>query len=117
MTTLKSLLIALVLFLSSSAMAKTGELLEENKTAALDVVIEQQRDNKVLVGFEKFGSDAVKIRISDSEGNIIYSRRVKNENLMLTRFDMSSLPEGTYSYEVSTADYSVQKSVNLNSVN
>ncbi|WP_109830948.1 hypothetical protein [Reichenbachiella versicolor] len=111
MNTLKSLLIAVVLFASTSVFAKTGKLLDETKTAAIDVVIEQQRSGKVIVGFEKFGSDIVKIKIYDEEGNAVYSERVKKATLMLKRFDVSLLPEGDYSYEVSIADYAVEKTI------
>lgn len=111
MNTLKSLLIAAVLCTSASAFAKTGELFEETKTAAIDVVIEQQKSGKVLVGFEKFGSDVVKIKIYDQEGNAVYAEKVKKAPLVLKRFDMSQLPAGNYSYEVSIEDYSVEKTI------
>ncbi|WP_109830596.1 hypothetical protein [Reichenbachiella versicolor] len=111
MNIFKSTLIALVLFSSSSVFAKTGKLLDETKTAAIDVVIEQQKTGKVLVGFQKFGSDVVKIKIYDADGAALYSERVKNASLVLKRFDVSRLPEGDYSYEVSIADYAVEKTI------
>ena len=101
-------MIAFVLFLSTMAFAKTGKF-DETKTASIDVAIEKQISGKVLVGFEKFGSDVVKIKIYDNEGNTVYTERVKKATLMLKRFDVSELPTGEYTYEVSTPDYAVEK--------
>ena len=103
-------MIATVLFVSVTAFAKTGRF-DETKTASINVAIEQQRSGKVLVGFEKFGSDVVKIKIYDNEGNAVYSERVKKSALMLKRFDVSNLPAGEYTYEVSTPDYAVEKTI------
>ena len=110
MNTLKSTLIALILLVATAAVAKTGKL-DETKTASIDVVIEQQKSGKVLVGFEKFNSDVVKIKIADSQGNAVYSARVKKASTVLKRFDVSELPAGEYTYVVSTTDHSVEKTI------
>ncbi|WP_109830953.1 T9SS type A sorting domain-containing protein [Reichenbachiella versicolor] len=110
MKTIKSTLIAILTLVSVSAFAKTGKL-DETKTAALDVVIEQQKSGKVLVGFENMSTNVVKIKIYDTNGSAVYSKRIKDANLMLKRFDLSALPAGEYSYEVSSAGYSVEKTI------
>ncbi|WP_109830952.1 hypothetical protein [Reichenbachiella versicolor] len=111
MKAFKSTLIAVLVLVSTSVFAKTGKL-DETKTTALDVVIEQQKSGKVLVGFENFSSDVVKIKIFNEAGSAVYSERLKKADLVLKRFDVSSLPSGEYSYEVSISDYSVEKTFN-----
>ena len=110
MKTLKITLIALFAMVSVTAFAKTGKF-DETKVAALDVAIEQQRSGKVLVGFENHGAEVVKIRIYNAEGEAVYSERIKKSDLVLKRFDVSALPAGEYSYEVSTTGYAVEKTL------
>ncbi|WP_109833120.1 hypothetical protein [Reichenbachiella versicolor] len=107
MKSLKSFLIAMVLLLVSLVAVEAGKLKEAS--LKLDVVIVEQNNGKVLVGFYKKPTEAVRINIYDSDGFKLYSERVAKGKVMLKRFDMSQLPDGDYSYEVTNRVYSEEK--------
>ena len=107
MKTLKTSLIVLGLIACSTATVLAGKLKEAS--LKLDVVIVEQRDGKILVGLKKKLTESVNINIYDGEGEKIYSFRVKKGELSLTRFDVSQLPDGEYTYEVTNRVYSEDK--------
>jgi len=107
MKTLKSLLIVLVLSLAGAEVAKAGKMKEAS--IKLNIVIEEQKTGKVLVGFEKKENETVIINIYDSEGYKVYRETVRKGTVMLKRFDLSNMPNDEYSYEVTNYRYSEEK--------
>ena len=73
------------------------------------IVIEQQRNGKVLVGYELY--KRVRVVIQDSEGAVVYSTRRKGDGIRLVRYDLSLLPDSTYTIKVISPDLIKQKTL------
>ena len=75
------------------------------------IVIEKQKNSKVLVGSQLQGK--VKVCIVNSTGNTIYVSKMKVDGIKLIKYDISNLPKGEYTFKVSTIDYEVQKTLSF----
>ncbi|WP_109833118.1 hypothetical protein [Reichenbachiella versicolor] len=109
MKNFRNILIATIIVLASFSVATAGKLKEAS--AKLNIVIVEQNTGKVLVGFEKKETESVRINIYDPNGYRVYTERVKSGTVMLKRFDVSQLPAGEYSYEVTNYVYSEEKAI------
>lgn len=98
-----------VLSITLSAHAKESKSSKASKTTTVDVAIEQRIDGSVIIGFQKFNDSVVNIRVSNSQGDLVFKEKVADKDVFLKKLDVSSLPAGRYGYEVSTRDYKVVK--------
>lgn len=100
--TIKNGMIAGLLLFASAAFAGTNNNIDTKESSQyLDVKITLNDKNIVFVNFEKKADELVKIKISDRAGTLLHTERVEDKTAILKRYNISKLPEGTYSFEVS----------------
>ncbi|WP_109833119.1 hypothetical protein [Reichenbachiella versicolor] len=103
------LIAAVMIAIAGVASAKTQKAASEK----LNVVIVEQDNGKVILGFEKKESEFVLINIYNSNRQKVYTEKVSKGTVMLKRFDMTQLPMDLYSYEVTNLIYSQDQPIAL----
>ncbi|WP_422359795.1 hypothetical protein [Reichenbachiella sp.] len=104
-----SLLVIATLTFSSVATAEIHGT-DNKEVSEVKANIFAQNNGMVYIQVESPVDTKVKITIKDDAGVILYGGKVKKDKV-LKRFDVSNLPAGSYSYEVSNEDYSVLKKI------
>ncbi|MCV9386580.1 T9SS type A sorting domain-containing protein [Reichenbachiella ulvae] len=110
-TTLKTIALSLLVAISTSAFAADNA--EKVVSSELNVQIRQAAESKVVVRFSKLEGEAVKVKIYDAYGTLIYSDKDVANTEYAKAFDLSAYPAGKYAYVVSNEVYSVKKIVEL----
>lgn len=104
-----SLLVIATLTFSSVGMAEIHGA-SANDVSEVKANIFTQENGMVYIQVENPADSKVRITIKDEAGVILYGGKVKKDKVM-KRFDISNLPSGSYSYEVSNEDYSILKKI------
>ena len=104
-----SLLVIATLTLSTAALAEIHS--EAGETSEVKANIFTQDNGMVFIQLENPEDSKVKIAIRDKAGVLLHGETVKKDVKVVKRYDVSNLPAGTYSYEVSSADYTVKKKI------
>lgn len=108
MKTLNIAFIILTIVVLGTSSVEAGKL--KYASLKLDIAMVEQADGKILVGFKKKPTEAVKINIYDTQGYVVYTERISKGDVKLKRFDISQLPAGEYSFEVTNKVYAESKS-------
>lgn len=112
-TFVKKGLIAGLLLISGLTFAEGGKDSSSANSAYLDVSVKPLGNKEVSMKFEKLADEQVKINVYDRNGVRLHGEKVKGKTLVWKRFDMSNLPEGKYSFEVSNDIYLMKKTVEV----
>lgn len=108
-------LIAGLLLISTVAMANNRKNSKINKINSeyLEATVTPNQFKKVLVHVYKQKDETVKIKLYDAEGRTIHEDRVSRSTEILRPYDLSGLPLGKYSFEVSNDIYLMRKTVEI----
>jgi hypothetical protein len=113
----KSGVLALLIGLSGVALGNTVNE-EKNKDSitastsnTLEVKIFSRNNGVVAVNFRKQLDETVKVKIYNFEGEMIYDEKVKSNEVISKRYNLSKLPDGYYYFEVSNGNYLVKQLV------
>lgn len=107
---LKFLVVVAFTTLANVALANVDKANDE-KSVAVKAQIFPAKNDMIYVQLEKAGKGKVLIEISDQEGHVLHSESIKEEVKVLKRFDISKLPAGSYTYEVSSEYYTLKKKI------
>ena len=113
----KSGVLALLIGLSGVALGNTynDEKNKDSITAStsttLDVKIFTRGNGVVAVNFRKQLDETVKVKIFNFQGEMIYDEKIKSEELISKRYNLSKLPDGYYYFQVSNGNYLVKQLV------
>ena len=72
---------------------------EAGKTLKVEVI--ERKDNIVAIHFQKPETTKVKIEITNSNGKVVYTETVASYELAIKKYDLSELPTGKYTIEIS----------------
>lgn len=107
---LKLIAVVTLMTVVNVALAHVDKAGDETRTEVKAQIFEANND-MIFIQLEKAGKGNVKIRISDQNGQVLHTESVKDEVKVLKRFDISSLPAGSYIYEVNHSDYQLRKKI------
>lgn len=113
----KSGVLALLIGLSGVALGNTvnddknKDSITASKSTTLEVKIFPRSNGVVAVNFRKQLDETVKVKIFNFEGEMIYDEKVKSDELISKRYNLSKLPDGYYYFEVSNGNYLVKQLV------
>lgn len=110
-STKKMGMIAGLLLFSGVAFGSTTEYNTKENSQYLEVKVTPNDRNIVFVNFEKLQNETVKIKIYDNRGALLHTEKVENDTAILKRYDISNLPSGVYSFEISNDVYMMRKKV------
>ncbi|WP_026631644.1 hypothetical protein [Dyadobacter alkalitolerans] len=105
MKTKNTLLIAALtgLLLSGSALtvhAQTAIATEKTETVSNKLTVLQIRPMQFRVSYNNPVSKNVAVRILDTDNNVLFSENRRVDNSYLKYFDLSTLMDGTYTFEI-----------------
>lgn len=106
MKTKNTLIIAAItgLLLSGSAFAANAQnnfaTADETENASTKLTVLQVKPLQFRVSYNNPISKNVVVRILDNEKNVLFSENRKVENNYLKYFDLSTLLDGTYTFEI-----------------
>ncbi|MFY0650760.1 MAG: hypothetical protein JXQ96_01940 [Cyclobacteriaceae bacterium] len=110
-TFLKKGLIAGLLLISGLALAEGGK--SSTNSAYLDVKVTSLDNKMVQMSFKKLQEEKVQINIYDAYGVRVYDEKIQDKTAVLKKFDLSNLPAGSYSFEVSNDIYLMKRTVEV----
>ena len=84
-----------------------------NSSEYLDMKVTPMSNKMVRVIFQKLEDEKVKIKIFDSHGVRLHAEQIGDKTVVAKRFDMSQLPDGKYSFEVSNDIFTMKKTVEV----
>lgn len=82
-------------------------------SAYLDVEVTPVEGQMVTVKFHKLEEEQVRINIYDTYGVRVHEEKVLDKTAVAKRFDLSQLPAGTYSFEVSNDIYLMKRTIEV----
>ena len=105
MKTKNTLLIAALtgLLLSGSALtvnAQTNIATEKTETVSNKLTVLQIKPMQFRVSYNQPTSKIVAVRILDTDKNVLFSESRRVDNSYLKYFDLSTLMDGTYTFEI-----------------
>ncbi|MCE7071170.1 MULTISPECIES: hypothetical protein [Dyadobacter] len=105
MKTKNTLLIAALtgLLLSGSALtvhAQTAIATEKTETVSNKLTVLQIKPMQFRVSYNNPVSKNVAVRILDTDNNVLFSENRRVDNSYLKYFDLSTLMDGTYTFEI-----------------
>ena len=105
MKTKNTLLIAALtgLLLSGSALtvnAQTNIATEKTETVSNKLTVLQIKPMQFRVSYNNPVSKNVAVRILDTDNNVLFSENRRVDNSYLKYFDLSTLMDGTYTFEI-----------------
>ena len=105
MKTKNTLLIAALtgLLLSGSALtvnAQTNIATEKTETVSNKLTVLQIKPMQFRVSYNNPTSKNVAVRILDTDNNVLFSENRRVDNSYLKYFDLSTLMDGTYTFEI-----------------
>lgn len=77
--------------IAAGATAQTGE----------SVMIRKTDESKMAISFLETPKSTVFVKISDADNHLVYRDRIGSSEAFSKKYDLSALPEGSYSVEVS----------------
>lgn len=77
----------------------------------LNVIVTVSDNDIVIVNFKKLDKEVVKIRILDDNNTQLHVETVKDKSSIFKRYDISNLPNGIYSFEVSNEVFLMRKKI------
>lgn len=77
--------------IAAGATAQTGE----------SVTIRKTDESKMAISFPETPKSTVFVKISDADNHLVYRDRIGSSEAFSKKYDLSALPEGSYSIEVS----------------
>ncbi len=114
-TIIKSLFFALsVSVLTSFAALGEGNPERPATAASFKSGVYTTTQGKLSIALDKQTGGTVDVRLKNSEGAIVYSKRLsKNESTCRMRLDMSELPDGAYQLEITNGVEMTKQNVTL----
>ena len=112
----KSSVLALLIGFSSVALGNS-EIKNENdsigtrESNSIQVNIYPRKNGFVAVNLRKQLEETIELKIFTQEGTKVYEEEIKNDELVSKRYNLSSLPDGYYYFEVSNTNYLVRQLV------
>ena len=112
--TLTLLMSANISYAQGSASHKLASNLDipEHKNLAV-AVFQVENTLKFRLHFENYAGDKVKITIRNSADKVVYEETVKNSKTYIRKFDLSSMADDTYIFEVASKHQSYTKEISL----
>ena len=107
---MKMRLIAGLLLISTLAVANDGKKSRIN-SEELKVTVTPNQFNNVLVHVYKQEGEEVKIKVYDRRGDLLHQERISENDEILQPYDLSELPQGEYTFEVSNDIFRMKKTV------
>lgn len=107
---LKLLVVVAFTTVANVALANVDKARNE-KSSEVSAQIFSATQDMIYVQLEKAGEGKVLIQIYDQEGRVLHHESIKKDTKVLKRFDISSLPSGLYTYEVSNKAYTLRKKI------
>ena len=114
----KSGVLALLIGLSGAAFGnptvndKEKARVETEKSGSLEVKIYPRDNGFVSVNFRKNENETVEVKIYTRGGEMIFDEKIKSSELVARKYNLQSLPDGYYYFEVSNGNYLVRQLVN-----
>lgn len=114
---LRSGALALMITLSGAAFGGNGEIrdketIKTEKSYSLEVKIFPRSNGMVAVNFRKQIDETVTVKIFTFDGEKLYNEKVRRNEIVARRYDLSQLPDGYYYFEVTNGNYLVRQLVN-----
>lgn len=110
----KSLTVAALFFFSfSAAKAGTDENNSSKKAAFQAQVLKGFSEKQIKVAFQSEMPKTVTIRIKDEKNELLFKRKVRAHSKYLNLFDLNDLPQGSYTFEISSEDGNFTKTITL----
>ena len=102
--------------LSGVALGNDGKIeskdgITATKSQTLEVKIFPRSNGTVAVNFRKQLDETVKVRIYNFQGEMIYNEKVKEDEVISKRYNLTKLPDGYYYFEVTNGNYLVKQLV------
>ncbi|MEQ6119769.1 hypothetical protein [Reichenbachiella sp. MALMAid0571] len=110
-TLVKRGLIAGLLLISTLSFAERKK--ETVSSPYLNVKVTPLENKWVSMKFQKLREEKVKIAIYDQYGTKLHEEKVLNKTSVLKKFDMTAVPAGMYSFEVSNDIYLMKRTVEV----
>jgi flagellar hook assembly protein FlgD len=110
MKTITTFLFALLL----TASAAFGNGKENEKASQIEMFQVENGQFRLIYALEEAGK--VKIAFYDESGRLVDTDRVKNEEGFLRKYDMTHLPNGTYSMKISSTSGEYTKDFQIGKV-
>jgi ribosome maturation factor RimP len=76
-------------------------------------VFQVENTLKFRVHFENYAGDDVKIKIRNSADKVVYEETVKNTQKYMRKFDLSTMADDTYTFEITNKRESYTKEISL----
>lgn len=102
---MKTLILTTALVVITTLTIAQTEKTGENNPLALNqqeisAVIYPTTNEMVTMLIEKEPGVVVSLKVKEEDGNVIYRKKIKKDNLSRTRFDISQFPSGLYTFEL-----------------
>lgn len=91
---------ALLIVLSSAVFANEGEVNNSNTS----VEVNRTNDNSYSVVYKGVNTEKVNIKIVDENNQLIFAESIKNRDSFVRPYNLSNLPQGTYTIIVTDAN-------------
>ena len=105
--------VTLIIFGLSISTSFAGNILEESsKKSELQVSFLPQNTSQMVVSFEANGED-LKLNLVNPQGKNLHTEAVSGNGVFTKRYDLSELEKGIYSFEVTSGDNTLTKTVIL----
>ena len=114
---LKSGALGLLIVLSSAAFGNTTvndkdkNIVKTEKSGSLEVKIYPRANGLIAVNFRKNQNETVEVKIYTQNGTQIFDEKIKSHELVARKYNLQSLPDGYYYFEVSNGNYLVRQLV------
>jgi len=86
----------LVAVFATASMAQAPSL--ENEKCNVDVQLNSK--NQIVVRYMNANNEKVKVKVFNENDKLVYVRSVRDEGNIKLRFDLNTLPEGSYYFKV-----------------
>jgi len=115
-TTINSLLIAFALVSSLSTLSQANPINRPGKQAvAYATSLYTANDGRLVLSMEKQAGNYLTVRVNKANGKTLLTQQVaKRQTSAQVRFDLSQLPDGEYTIEVSNGEKVTTHQVSLN---
>ncbi len=116
-TTLNSLLIAFALVSSLSTLSQANPIIRPGKQAVTYATsLYTATDGRLVLSMEKQAGNYLTVRVNKANGTTLLTQQVaKRQTSAQVRFDLSQLPDGDYTIEVSNGEKVTTHQVSLHS--
>lgn len=103
---MKAQLVKIALFLvffstAASANSDTATFDGGESKKAMKAYVFTRKNGQIAISVEKNAGETALLRIISATGEVMYQKKMKHTNQILKQYDLSQLPKGDYTFEIS----------------